>query len=157
MSGASAVTQRLFAAIRGQRHPADSSRGLDHLLPAGLGKDEHVRRACALPSPFAFHSWPESDVSFVLDMICVRRDCLPGFARRQRHILSTVATALFQLEQCLAECRVPSAQAVAAAKKPGFVAFLTAFLKGQMLPNRSVLWWAIGLWVTLHLLVYSGL
>ncbi len=116
---------RLFAGIGGQRHPADSSRGLDHLLPAGLGKDEHVRRACALPSPFAFHSWPESDV----DMICVWRDCLPGFARCQRHILSTVATALSQLEQCLAECRVSSAQAVAAAKKPGFVAFLAAFLK----------------------------
>ena len=120
---------RLFAGLGGQRHPADSSRGLDHLLPAGLGKTEHVRRALSLPSPFAFQVWPEADIGFVLDLICVWRDCLPGFASRQRHIIRTVATALTPLEECLASCRVSSAHAVAAMKRPGFVAFLTALLK----------------------------
>ena len=120
---------RLFAGLGGQRHPADSARGLDHLLPAGLGKTEHVKRASLLPSPFSLHSWPESDVGFVLDLICVWREFLPGFARRQRHIIRTVATALLPLEQCLASCRVPSAHAVASAKRPGFVAFLTALMK----------------------------
>ena len=121
---------RLFAGMGGQRHPADSSRGLDHLLPAGLGKLEHVRRSRLLPSPFSFQSWPKADIGFVLDLICVWRDCLPGFARRQRHVVTTVATALTPLEECLAACRVPSAQAVAALKRPGFVAFLTALLAG---------------------------
>ncbi len=105
------LTEPVFSLV----HPADSSWGLDHLLPAGLGKAEHVRRARLLPSPFAFHVWPEADIGFVLDLICVWRDCLPGFASRQRHIITTVATALNPLEECLASCRVPSA----------FVAFLT--------------------------------
>ena len=67
---------KLYSGLGGQRHPADSARGLDHLLPPGLGKSEHLRRALHLPSPFLVKSWPEADVSFVLDMICVWRECL---------------------------------------------------------------------------------
>ena len=120
---------KLYSGLGGQRHPADSARGLDHLLPPGLGKSEHLRRALHLPSPFLVKSWPEADVGFVLDMICVWRECLPGFASRQRHILATVATALSVLEDHLASRRVPSARAVASSKRPGFVAFLSAILR----------------------------
>ena len=120
---------KLYSGLGGQRHPADSARGLDHLLPPGLGKSEHLRRALHLPSPFLVKSWPEADVGFVLDMICVWRECLPGFASRQRHILATVATALSVLEDHLASRRVPSAKAVASSKRPGFVAFLSAILR----------------------------
>jgi len=42
---------RIYSGPSGQRHPTDSTRGLDHLLPPGLGKTGHKAASAALPSP----------------------------------------------------------------------------------------------------------
>ena len=42
----------LYAGLGTQRFSGSSSRGLDHLLPPGLGKEEHMVQSADLPSPF---------------------------------------------------------------------------------------------------------
>ena len=39
------------ASLGSQRAAGDSKRGLDHLLPPGLGKDAHIQRALAAENP----------------------------------------------------------------------------------------------------------
>ena len=47
---------RLYAGNTGQRWSSEEAKGLDHLLPPGLGPAEHVRQALELPSPFHHNS-----------------------------------------------------------------------------------------------------
>jgi len=119
---------RIYAGLSGQRHPTDSAKGLDHLLPPGLGKEGHIEQALQLPSPFRAGAWPELDVQFTLEAICTWREALPRHASVLRHILTTVATALQPLEAALDSWRVESAHRVASSKRPGFVAALTVLL-----------------------------
>lgn len=44
---------RVFAGLSGQRYSPDTSKGLFHLLPPGLGPEAHITAALALTSPFA--------------------------------------------------------------------------------------------------------
>eukprot|EP00435_Cladocopium_sp_Y103_P042485 s1483_g11.t1 len=69
---------RIYSGLSGQRYPADSSRGLDHLLPPSLGKLGHIQASAQLPSPFQASDWPEPDVLFVIEAICVWRQFLPS-------------------------------------------------------------------------------
>ena len=62
---------RIYSGLSGQRHPTDSTRGLDHLLPPGLGKTGHMAASATLPSPFRVTDWPEHDVTFVLEAVCL--------------------------------------------------------------------------------------
>lgn len=55
----------IFAGNSGQRYASDTSKGLDHLLPPGLGKEEHIVEATRLPSPFDPKPWPEADIFLV--------------------------------------------------------------------------------------------
>eukprot|EP00435_Cladocopium_sp_Y103_P006376 s317_g2.t1 len=125
---------RIFAGISGQRYAPDTARGLDHLLPPGLGPEGHMAQSASLPSPFGHQAWPEPDVQFVVDCICLWQEAMPAFAARQRHILQTVATALKPLEVALQVLRSSAARQVAASKTPAFVACLTALLRW---PDRA--------------------
>ena len=109
--------------------PTDSTRGLDHLLPPGLGKTGHMAASATLPSPFRVTDWPEHDVTFVLEAVCVWRQFLPAFSSTLRRILRSVATAVQPLEDALDAWRVESAHRVASTKCPGFVAVLTLLLR----------------------------
>ena len=119
----------IYCGLTGQRHAADSSKGLDHLLPPGLGKTGHIAASESLSSPFVAQDWPEQDVTFVLDAVCTWRTSLPAYAAKLRHILKTVATATAPLEQALEPWRVESAARVATAKRPGFVAVMSILLR----------------------------
>ena len=55
----------IYAGLTGQRYASSAAKGLDHLLPPGLGKEAHIAAALELPSPFAPRPWPEPDVEFV--------------------------------------------------------------------------------------------
>ena len=92
---------RIYAGLSGQRRPADSKQGLDHLLQPGLGPEEHMMQASQLPSPFSPTPWPEPDVGFVVDALLRWRQFLPLVAKEQRHILETVARAVRPLDQSL--------------------------------------------------------
>ncbi len=120
---------KLFAGLTGQRYAGDTNQGLDHLLPPGLGPEAHVAAARLLPSPFQAKPWPEQDVTFVLKCICVWRQHLPGYANVMRRRLRAVATALGPLELHLDSWRCRSSKKVAASKRPGFVAALSALLR----------------------------
>ena len=120
---------RVFAGLSGQRYPGNSSRGLDHLLPPGLGKEGHMEASSKLPSPFRHVTWPELDVAFVIHGLWVWRSCLPTKTAKLRHILRTVARALAPLEDALACHRVESARRVASEKRPAFTACITALLR----------------------------
>ena len=120
---------QVFAGLGGQRYAADSARGLDPLLPPGLGKERHMAASATLPSPFAPRPWPELDVAFNIDAIAIWQAYLPRVAARFRHVLSTIARALEPLEAAVAPFRVASAARVAHTKKPALVACLTILLQ----------------------------
>ena len=118
----------LFAGFSGQRYPANSRKGLDHLLRPGMGKDEHIKQATGLPSPFQLRAWPEPDVDFVLHAIATWQQALGPYAAQCRQVFRQVCEALQPLEEELGQFRCVSAQQVAATKRPGVMAFLTVVL-----------------------------
>ncbi|CAE7839424.1 unnamed protein product [Symbiodinium sp. CCMP2592] len=69
----------IFAGNSGQRYASDTSKGLDHLLPPGLGKSAHMSEAMRLPSPFAAKPWPEADISFLNETLRVAPAKNPAF------------------------------------------------------------------------------
>jgi len=119
----------LFAGLTGQRYPGNSRKGLDHLLPPGLGKEQHMEAAGRLPSPFRLREWPDPDVDFVLHAVAVWRQHLASYSAQCRRVLTQVSKALQPLETALATFRCVSASRVAAQKRPGMMAFLTVMLR----------------------------
>ena len=119
----------IYSGLSGQRFPSDSAKGLDHLIRPGQGKEAHLQQSAHLPSPFAPKLWPEPDVEFVVDTLSVWQEYLPQFAAEQRRIVESLTIALTPLEFHLDAVRCPSSRKVAAQKRPGFVAFLTALLR----------------------------
>ena len=124
----------VYAGITGQRYPGTSAKGLDHLLKPGLGKEEHIRQALEVASPFQLKPWPEGDVEFVLYSVCIWQEFLSAFAASQRRKLMTVARALKPLGNALDRYRGEAAKLVASAKRPAFLAFLTSLLRW---PDRA--------------------
>lgn len=120
---------RIYSGLSGQRYPTDSSKGLDHLLPPGLGKRGHMNASAELPSPFQPTEWPEFDVVYVVDAICRWQTALPAYTAKLRHLLTTVARAVRPLEEALTVWRVESSRRVAADKRPGFLAAMTILLR----------------------------
>ena len=102
---------QVFASLSGQRYPGNSSKGLDHLLPPGLGKEGHLEASSLLRSPFRHQKWPGPDVAFVIHSLWVWQASLPTKTAKLRHIMRTVARALLPLEEALKVHRVESAQA----------------------------------------------
>ena len=88
----------LFAGLAGQRYPGNSRKGLDHLLPPGVGKEEHIKQAVGLPSPFRLREWPEQDVDFVLHAIATWQQALIGYSEQCRQVFRQVCTALLPLD-----------------------------------------------------------
>ena len=126
----------IFAGLTGQRYPSSSAKGLDHLLPPGLGKEEHVAQAKRLPSsPFHPADWPEPDVSFVVQALGVWQQFLPAYSQRLRHTLKAVEKAAQTLRPFLESVRCVSANKVAQSKRPAFVATMACLLRW---PDREM-------------------
>lgn len=119
----------IFAGVSGQRHPGTSSRGLDHLLPPGLGPDRHILESQDIDSPFAPREWPEPDVGFVVHAIAIWQQFLPARSHRDRQILRSVVAALKPLQSALSPHRCSASHRVAQTKNAAFVAFLTVLLR----------------------------
>ena len=119
----------IFAGVSGQRHPGTSSRGLDHLLPPGLGPDRHILESQDVDSPFAPREWPEPDVGFVVHAIAIWQQFLPARSHRDRQILRSVVAALKPLQSALSPHRCSASHRVAQTKNAAFVAFLTVLLR----------------------------
>ena len=119
----------VFAGLSGQRWSSEATRGLDPLLPPGLGKTDHLAEAQCLSNPFQARGWPEEDVQFVLMAMVVWQERLPAYVDAQRKLLKQVVGALAPLEASLNCFRVPSSHRVASEKRPGFAAFLTSIMR----------------------------
>ena len=119
----------LYAGLGTQRFSGNSSRGLDHLLPPGLGKEDHILQSAGLPSPFRPIPWPDLDVQYVIEGVAAWRRQLVPYSQKLRHVLDTVARAVRPLEEFLNGLRCPSSQRVAQAKRPGFLATMTVLLR----------------------------
>lgn len=119
----------IFASFGDQRYPGDSSKGLDHLLPPGLGPEEHVIQAQQLPSPFRPKQWPEDDVLFVLEALVIWRQFLPSLASSLRKVVTTLATAVQPLREALWKFRNSASKQVASDKDPAFLSLCTALLR----------------------------
>lgn len=120
---------QVYSGLAGQRHPADSSKGLDHLLAAGLGKEGHMAASALLPSPFQAVDWPETDVLYVIEAICAWQQYMPSYALKLRQNLRSVAKAVQPLEEALAHWRSESAHRVASSKRPRFIGVMTVLLR----------------------------
>ena len=120
---------QIYASNSGQRYSSEESRGLDFLLPPGLGKSGHVQASSELPSPFSAKRWPDDDVFFVAYTVAIWQDALPLLAGRQRHCLKCISRALTPLRQWLSGARCDSAQRVAASKDVAFLACMTTLLR----------------------------
>ena len=107
----------------------DSSKGLDHLLPPGLGPEEHVIQAQQPPSPFRPKQWPEDDVLFVLEALVIWRQFLPSLASSLRKVVTTLATAVQPLREALWKFRNSASKQVASDKDPAFLSLCTALLR----------------------------
>ena len=125
---------RIFASNSGQRYSSEESRGLDFLLPPGLGKLGHLRASGTLPSPFLSSRWPDDDVDFVAYTISVWQDLLPYLAQRQRRALRSIKAAVRPLLSVLYGSRSESSRKVASGKDPAFLACMTSLLRW---PDRS--------------------
>ena len=124
----------VYAGLSGQRYPSSSSRGLDHLVPPGLGKDAHIQATRDLPTPFHPRVWPEPDVAFVVDALLVWQVHLIQVAAEMRRTLASIALALQPLEQALDSHRCFSSKQVARTKRPGFIAAMSVLLRW---PDRT--------------------
>ena len=120
---------QIYAGLSGQRFSSESARGLDHLLPSGLGKEAHMLQSSALPSPFLTREWPDADVEFVAYTIGVWRELLPLLAQRQRQVVRSVIQAVSPLQEALCRFRCDSAIRVAANKNAAVIAFFTSLLR----------------------------
>ena len=119
----------ILAGNSGQRYPGNSKRGLDHLLPPGLGKELHLDSSSRLLSPFLPQTWPEPEVEFVAYCAGAWQEFLRRYAEEQRKHLETVSAAVGPLELALDKCCCEASNRVAAKKRPAFIACLTAFLR----------------------------
>ena len=119
----------IYAGVTGQRYSSESAKGLDHLLPPGLGKHGHVQASAALPSPFAPCAWPDADVAFMAHTIGTWRELLPILAQRQRRVFQTIVRAVQPLQTRLAQLRCCSAQRVAASKDAAAISCFTTLLR----------------------------
>ena len=120
---------KIFAGLSDQRYPGTSSRGMDHLLPPGLGPSKHISCGEELPNPFQPSPWPEPDIAFVIHAICVWQHHLQALSNRSRQVMRSVLKALYPLQVALAPHRCFAAQRVSATKNAAFVAFLTVLLR----------------------------
>ena len=117
------------AAFGMQRAAANSKRGLDHLLPAGLGAGKHLQLACGLSSPFAVPVVCDEDLKFAARATAIFGPFLPAFRNRQEKVLQKVERELVHLSSCIEDLLPSSLAKVAKRKRPAMIAFLTSILK----------------------------
>ncbi|CAE6920920.1 aspC [Symbiodinium sp. CCMP2592] len=103
--GPSWVGQRnralLQAAVGKQRAAGDSRKGLDHLLPPGLSKHEHIHAACGLKSPFDVDGAVDPDLEFAAWALGVWGPLLPAWQDSVRKCLHRLVKAFQPVEDFL--------------------------------------------------------
>ena len=84
-----------LASMGFQRAAANSSRGLDHLLPAGLSPLEHIGFTLHMSHPFQSQSRADPDLCFAAQAVAIWGPFVEGY---RRQILSTINEAVLALK-----------------------------------------------------------
>ena len=117
------------AAVGTQRAAGDSSAGVDHLLPPGLGRDEHLRQARGLLSPFRACLPLDLDLQFAIEALAVFGPRVSAWRGPRQRLLRRLLPALRPLQLHLDAHRVPTSRAVASDRNVALMAFLTVLLR----------------------------
>ena len=112
-----------------QRAAGGSSKGIDHLLQPGLGKERHIEQATALFSPFDVEAPLDLDLDFAILAVATFGPQVQAWRTRHMDILRQVLVILKPVQTFLATRRVPTAQAVAGERHVALMAFFTALLR----------------------------
>ena len=120
---------RLMAVAGRQRAAGDSSFGLDHLLPPGMGKEAHMQETKFMQAPFSEHHLEEEDLLFAIECMAVFGPYVARWREQQMAAFQRVVSALRVVDTQLKSFQTRSAQVVAAHKSPAVIAFLTAINK----------------------------
>ena len=124
----------ITAGLGDQRAPGDSKRGLDHLLPPGLGRQQHMTSAARIPSPFGQHFPMDDDLHFAAELMIVFGPFARAWRARQQQAFQRILRALDPIRDALVKLRSDTSKAVAAARDIAGIAFLTAVLRW---PDRT--------------------
>ena len=122
------------AALGHQRAAGNTSKGIDHLLPPGLGRDQHIQAALEMSGPFSNDIPLDPDMEFAIDAVATFGPFVHAWRDRRLLLLQDLRRALEPLERALGAHRSAPAVAVAADRPVAFMAFVTALLRW---PDRA--------------------
>ena len=118
-----------------QRAPGTSSRGLDHLLQPGMGRDEHIKRALELPSPYSPGATHEPDVRFAARAMVLWGPHVQRWREEQMKLMDELKEALRPLTEALRRRMPETVKRVARAKDPAMIAALVILMRW---PDREL-------------------
>ena len=116
----------LMASMGQQRAPGNSRRGLDHLLPPGLGMSGHLSRALQLPAPFSVPISSDDDLRFAARTMATWGPAIVGWRRQQAAHVRALASALRPLDDFIVANLESGVARVAVSKRPAAIAAWTA-------------------------------
>ena len=126
---------KAMAALGTQRATSDSSRGLDHIFPPGLGRDAHLRKAKDLPSPLAPTAHHDDDLAFALQALSVWGPYISKWRAQQMTSLDNLKKALAKVNAQLVSTMDPYVSHVAADRFPAGIAASVILLRW---PDRKL-------------------
>ena len=122
------------AMLGSQRAAGGSARGVDHLLPPGLGQEEHIRQARQLSSPFSSVTVLDDDLLLAVQCVFVFGPYIGALREAQHQRLRDACDALSPLRRALLPFRCRTARKVVAGRDASLNVFATALLRW---PDRS--------------------
>ena len=126
---------KAMATLGSQRATSDSSRGLDHIFPPGLGKESHLEHALRLPSPYETAAEHDKDLSFAMTAAGVWGPYLEKWRLKQMSSMRKLRRALRRVNAKLVESMDPYVAAVAAERHPAGIAAMVTLLRW---PDRKL-------------------
>ena len=116
------------AALGLQKGARLHKHALPSLLPDGLSKEDHMRFAGCLPSPFETALVLDADASFAIKAMLILGPCIRTWRRQQLRALQCLTKALSPLSLTVKKCMSPEVFAVAATREPVLMSALAILL-----------------------------
>ena len=118
-----------------QRAAGNSTRGLDHLLRPGLGREAHMKEALALPSPYRPGTTTDPDLRYAAFTMAVWGPHIESWREEQTILFLRLVEAVRPLTEALRRRMPPTVRKVAARKDPATIALVVVLLRW---PDRKL-------------------
>ena len=112
-----------------QRAAGNSHRGLDHLLPPGLGRERHMEAALALPSPYKPGATDDPDLRFAAYTMATWGPLVTRWREQQETMIRGLAECVRPLTEALRRRMPESVKRVAIKKDPAMIALVTVLIR----------------------------